>query len=91
MTYTLRHGIPSMTSAQFAALRALPVPKLVVHGADDPQMSASDEATTAGRIGAAAGLRARAAPDDDLFAQASRGGTARGRRGTGELVIPPFR
>jgi pimeloyl-ACP methyl ester carboxylesterase len=52
MTYTLRHGIPSMTSAQFAALRALPVPKLVVYGADDPQMSASDETTTADRIGA---------------------------------------
>jgi pimeloyl-ACP methyl ester carboxylesterase len=51
-TYTLRHGIPSMTSAQFAALRALPVPKLVVYGADDPQMSASDEAATAVRIGA---------------------------------------
>jgi pimeloyl-ACP methyl ester carboxylesterase len=52
VTYTLRHGIPSMTSAQFAALRALPVPKLVVYGADDPQMSASDEAATAVRIGA---------------------------------------
>jgi pimeloyl-ACP methyl ester carboxylesterase len=52
LAYTLRHGIPSMTSAQFAALRALPVPKLVVYGADDPQMSASDETTTADRIGA---------------------------------------
>jgi pimeloyl-ACP methyl ester carboxylesterase len=52
LTYTLRHGIPSMTSAQFAALRALPVPKLVVYGADDPQMSASDEGATAVRIGA---------------------------------------
>jgi pimeloyl-ACP methyl ester carboxylesterase len=51
-TYTLRHGIPSMTSAQFAALRALPVPKLVVYGANDPQMSASDETATAVRIGA---------------------------------------
>jgi pimeloyl-ACP methyl ester carboxylesterase len=52
LTYTLRHGIPSMTSAQFAALRALPVPKLVVYGANDPQMSASDETATAVRIGA---------------------------------------
>jgi len=52
VTYTLRHGIPSMTSAQFAALRALPVPKLVVYGASDPQMSASDETATAARIGA---------------------------------------
>jgi pimeloyl-ACP methyl ester carboxylesterase len=50
--YTLRHGIPSMTPAQFAALRALELPKLVVYGADDPQMSASDAAATAGRIGA---------------------------------------
>ena len=52
VAYTLRHGIPSMTAAQFAALRALPVPKLVVYGADDPQMSASDETATAVRIGA---------------------------------------
>jgi pimeloyl-ACP methyl ester carboxylesterase len=52
LTYTLRHGIPSMTSAQFAALRALPVRKLVVYGANDPQMSASDETATAVRIGA---------------------------------------
>jgi pimeloyl-ACP methyl ester carboxylesterase len=52
VTYTLRHGIPSMTSAEFAALRALPVPKLVLYGADDPQMSPSDAAATAGRIGA---------------------------------------
>jgi pimeloyl-ACP methyl ester carboxylesterase len=52
VTYTLRHGIPSMTSAEFAALRALPVPKLVVYGAGDPQMSPSDATATAGRIGA---------------------------------------
>jgi pimeloyl-ACP methyl ester carboxylesterase len=52
VTYTLRHGIPSMTSADFAALRALGVPKLVVYGASDPQMPASDAAATAGRIGA---------------------------------------
>jgi pimeloyl-ACP methyl ester carboxylesterase len=52
VAYTLRHGIPSMTSAQFAALRALGVPKLVVYGADDPQMSAPDETATAVRIGA---------------------------------------
>jgi pimeloyl-ACP methyl ester carboxylesterase len=52
VTYSLRHGIPSMTSAEFAALHALPVPKRVIYGADDPQMSPSDEATTADRIGA---------------------------------------
>ncbi|HXT90519.1 MAG TPA: alpha/beta hydrolase [Trebonia sp.] len=50
--YTLHHGIVSMTPAQFAALRALPVPKRVISGADDPQMSASDMAQTAARIGA---------------------------------------
>jgi pimeloyl-ACP methyl ester carboxylesterase len=52
VTYTLQHGIPSMTSAEFAALRALPVPKRVVYGVDDPQMSSSDMAATAVRIGA---------------------------------------
>ena len=52
VAYSLRHGIPSMTSAQFAALRAVAVPKRVVAGADDPQMSASDAAATAARIGA---------------------------------------
>lgn len=52
VTYTLRYGIPSLTAAQFTALRALPVRKLVVFGAKDPQMSASDESTTANRIGA---------------------------------------
>jgi hypothetical protein len=41
-----------MTSAEFAALRADPVPKLVVAGVDDPQMSRSDMAATARRIGA---------------------------------------
>jgi pimeloyl-ACP methyl ester carboxylesterase len=50
--YTLRHGIPSMTPAEFAALHALPVPKRVIYGTDDPQMSPSDATTTAGRIGA---------------------------------------
>jgi pimeloyl-ACP methyl ester carboxylesterase len=52
VTYTLRYGIPSLTAAQFTALRALPVPKLVIFGADDPQMSASDKSATASRIGA---------------------------------------
>lgn len=52
MAYTLRHGIPSMTSAEFAALRALPVPKRVIYGTDDPQMSRQDATATARRIGA---------------------------------------
>jgi len=50
--YTLHHGIVSMTPAEFAALRALPVPKRVISGVDDPQMSASDMRQTATRIGA---------------------------------------
>ncbi len=41
-----------MTSAQFAALRADPVPKLVVVGVNDPQMSRSDATATASAIGA---------------------------------------
>jgi pimeloyl-ACP methyl ester carboxylesterase len=52
VSYQLQHGIPSMTSAQFAALRALPVPKRVIYGVDDPQMSPSDMKATATRIGA---------------------------------------
>jgi len=41
-----------MTPTEFAMLRALPVPKRVIYGVDDPQMSASDMAATATRIGA---------------------------------------
>ena len=52
VTYTLHHGIVSMTPAEFAALRALPVPKRVIYGTDDPQMSSSDMKQTAARIGA---------------------------------------
>jgi pimeloyl-ACP methyl ester carboxylesterase len=52
VTYTIRHGIIGMTPAQFAALRATDVPKLVAFGVDDPQMSHSDAALTARRIGA---------------------------------------
>jgi len=52
LQYWLEHGIASMTTAQFASLRAVQVPKLVVYGASDPQMSASDADLTAQRIGA---------------------------------------
>ena len=73
--YTLRHGIPSMTSAEFGRLRASGVPKRVIVGAGDPQLSVAAAARTAARIGApAAGRRARAAPDHDLLAPAGRGG-----------------
>ena len=52
LAYTARHGITAMTSEQFAALRAAPIPKLVIAGARDPQMSRSDAEATARRIGA---------------------------------------
>jgi pimeloyl-ACP methyl ester carboxylesterase len=51
ITEALRSGITAMTPAQFAALKATSVPKLVVFGIDDPQMSHSDAALTARRIG----------------------------------------
>lgn len=53
ITYELSgHGISAMTPDQFRALRASRVPKLVVFGRHDPQMSASDARETARRIGA---------------------------------------
>src|ERR1700761_3309933 len=42
LAYTLRHGITSMTTAQFARLRSVPLPKLVIYGAHDPQTSVAD-------------------------------------------------
>jgi pimeloyl-ACP methyl ester carboxylesterase len=54
ITYAMGHGITAMTPAQFAALKATDVPKLVVAGISDPQMSHSDEALTARKIGAPA-------------------------------------
>jgi pimeloyl-ACP methyl ester carboxylesterase len=52
ITYTMRYGITAMTPAQFAALKAADVPKLVIFGIGDPQMSHSDAALAAQRIGA---------------------------------------
>jgi pimeloyl-ACP methyl ester carboxylesterase len=52
ITYTLRYGIPSMTSAELSQLKATAVPKRVIVGVNDPQMSASDASATAVRIGA---------------------------------------
>ena len=54
VSYILRHGITAMTAAQFAALKAAAVPKLVVAGVGDPQIPPSDAALTARRIGAPA-------------------------------------
>ena len=48
----MRNGITAMTSAQFLALKAANVPKLVVAGTSDPEMPHSDAALTAHRIGA---------------------------------------
>jgi len=52
LTYFMRHGITAMTTAQFAALKATGVPKLVVVGVNDPEISHSDAALAARRIGA---------------------------------------
>jgi pimeloyl-ACP methyl ester carboxylesterase len=52
ITYNLRHGIPAMSQAQLRALKATQIPKLVVYGRDDPQISAPDAAATAVNIGA---------------------------------------
>jgi pimeloyl-ACP methyl ester carboxylesterase len=52
LLYAAAHGIPAMTPGQFGALRAVPVPKLVIFGVQDPQMSAADARQTARRIGA---------------------------------------
>jgi pimeloyl-ACP methyl ester carboxylesterase len=51
ITETMRFGITAMTPAQFAALKTTSVPKLVVLGVDDGEMSHSDAALTARRIG----------------------------------------
>jgi pimeloyl-ACP methyl ester carboxylesterase len=52
ITYTATHGITAMTPAEFAALAAAPIPKLVIVGHDDPQMPRADAVGTARAIGA---------------------------------------
>jgi pimeloyl-ACP methyl ester carboxylesterase len=52
ITYNLRHGIPALTQAQLRAFKATQVPKLVVYGRDDPQLSAAGATATAVNIGA---------------------------------------
>jgi pimeloyl-ACP methyl ester carboxylesterase len=52
ITYSMKNGITAMTPAQFDGLKATDVPKLVIFGVDDPQMSHSDAIATAKRIGA---------------------------------------
>jgi pimeloyl-ACP methyl ester carboxylesterase len=52
ITYTIKHGITAMTPAQFAALKATDVPKLVIFGVHDPQMPHADATLTAQKIGA---------------------------------------
>jgi pimeloyl-ACP methyl ester carboxylesterase len=51
-TYNLRHGIPAMTDAQLARLKTAPVPKIVIYGRNDPQLSAAGAASAAVSIGA---------------------------------------
>ena len=43
-----------MTTAQLAQLKASPLPKRVIYGADDPQLGAAAAAQAASRIGAPA-------------------------------------
>jgi hypothetical protein len=50
--YELAHGIPAMRTAELARLKVDVVPKRVVYGVDDPQMSAADARATAADIGA---------------------------------------
>ena len=52
VAYNLRHGIPSMSGTQLRELRAVAVPKVVIYGRNDPQLSSSDAAAAAARIGA---------------------------------------
>jgi pimeloyl-ACP methyl ester carboxylesterase len=52
ISYTLRHGIPSMTNAEFGQLRAAALPKRVVFGINDPQLTPAGAAQAASRIGA---------------------------------------
>jgi pimeloyl-ACP methyl ester carboxylesterase len=52
IAYTLHHGIPSMTGAQLRQLRGEDLPKRVIFGASDPQLSPSAAAQAAARIGA---------------------------------------
>ena len=52
VTYTMRHGIPAMTAAEFSQLRSADVPKRVIFGVHDPQLSAAGAAQAAARIGA---------------------------------------
>jgi pimeloyl-ACP methyl ester carboxylesterase len=51
VTETMRFGITAMTPAQFAALTAVSVPKLVILGVDDGEMPHADAALTARKLG----------------------------------------
>ena len=52
VAYNLRHGIPSMSDAQLGQLRTIALPKLVIYGRNDPQLSPADAVAAAARIGA---------------------------------------
>jgi pimeloyl-ACP methyl ester carboxylesterase len=89
VAYTLRHGIPSMTAGEFGQLRALAVPKLVLYGVDDPQMSAADAVATASRLDAPAPV---AIPGRHLTMISSPGQLAAAifsNQGTERAVVSP--
>ena len=52
ISYTLQHGIPAMTAAQLAQLKASAVARRVIYGADDSQLSPAAARRAAARIGA---------------------------------------
>jgi pimeloyl-ACP methyl ester carboxylesterase len=52
VAFMLHHGIPRMTNVQLDQLRATPMPKSVVFGANDPQYGKAVPAQVASRIGA---------------------------------------
>jgi len=56
LAYMLRHGIPSLTPAQFDGLRRAQVAKGVIYGRGDPQLGSAAAAALAARIGAPAAM-----------------------------------
>jgi hypothetical protein len=50
--YQLGHGIPSLSTTELTGLKAVAIPKRVIYGADDPQMSAAGAGSAAATIGA---------------------------------------
>ena len=94
----LRHGIPTMTSAQLDTLRSLSIPKSVVFGSNDPQYARSAPGKVAARIGAPApilvpGRHLTMISSPDQVASAVRQLAARASSGvaTGAAIGQAFR